>query len=507
MKAEIGIPFWVVLVAAAVLLWGAPARAGVSDVKVTTDRSIDCSSIQTIARDLYKDCKTEEEKAIATWYFVRRLHFHWPHIPTWDSIDLINSYGIALCGYQSNMYCQIANAGGLKARTMHPQAHVIAEAFYDGAWHMFDCQVGWYARNRKGAVASCAEMKADPTLVTEAVKEGRASKPYFQCRDDPGGGTNYAATARRGGMPKPPTNRLVINLRRGESITRAWANEAKPWFQVKDNRGFVSPQHGCTAQVIDQNDPVNWPYWKPYAQVRSKSGEKAVYGIKRYYGNGRMAYEPDLAGAAFMEGLGEDGLSGVAAKHKDGQGPNLHPATVGKAGSVTFVINCPYVVVDAWLDAAALRQNKSDVLAVHAKSDRGKWQEVYRADATGKLDLKQISLKPAVWARHRYFVKFELSAGAKTSDVGLESLKLTTVFVNNMYALPYFMPGKNTVKVAAAEGAELKTNKLTLEYVWEEEGRERKLAKTIEKLPFEATVSVSGKELPRMKSVKLAVAP
>jgi len=151
-----------------VALVAAPALGGVADVKVTTDRSIDCTSVQTIARDLYANCKTDEEKAVATWYFVRRLHFHWPTIPTWDSIDLINSYGFALCGYQSTMYVQIATAGGLKARTMHPTKHVIAEAYYDGAWHMFDCQVGWFARNRKGAVANCAEMTADPTIVTDA---------------------------------------------------------------------------------------------------------------------------------------------------------------------------------------------------------------------------------------------------------------------------------------------------------------------------------------------------
>ena len=49
---------WICLMGLA-LLAAAPAMAGVADVKVTTDRSIDCSSIQTIARDLYKDCKTE----------------------------------------------------------------------------------------------------------------------------------------------------------------------------------------------------------------------------------------------------------------------------------------------------------------------------------------------------------------------------------------------------------------------------------------------------------------
>ena len=498
---------WMCSVALA-LLAAAPLAAGVQDVKVTTDTSIDCSSLQSIARDLYRNCKTDETKAIATWYFVRRMHFHWPHIPTWDSIDLINSYGIALCGYQSHMFCQICDAGGVKARTMHPNQHVIAEAHYDGAWHMFDCQVGWYALNRKGAVASCAELKADPTLVTDAVKDNRASKPYFQCRDDPRGGTNYAATARVGRAVKAPKRRLIINLRRGESITRCWGNEKKPWYQLKDNRGFVSPRHGCTAQEIDANDPVNWPYWKPYAEVRSREGQPVRYGIKRYYGNGRLVYEPNLSTDAFIGDLPAGAMVGVKARSQDGKGPNLHPAEAGEEGSVTVAIDTPYIATDAWLDATALRKGDQDVLAVYARtSNRGGWKQVFRADKTGKVDIRKLSLKEQAWESHRFLVKFVLKAGADVSDVGIDSLKITTVFMNNMYALPYFMPGKNTLTVTAGEGADLKQNKLTLEYAWEEAGKEKTLTKTIDKLPFTTTVEVAGKELPRMKSVKLSVAP
>jgi len=507
MNVQISGTSWMILGAALLAVLAGPAAGEIPDVKVTTDRSIDCSSMETIARDLYRDCRTDEEKAIATWYFVRRLHFHWPHIPTWDSIDLINSYGFALCGYQSKMFCEICLAGGLKARTMHPPNHVIAEAFYDGAWHMFDCQVGWFAyRKDKSAVASCAEMKADPSIVTDAVKEGRASKPYFQCRDDPGSGTNYAANARTGGSPKKFTRRLVINLRRGESITRCWSNEGKAWHKPDETR-WTSPHHGCTGQSIDANDPVNWPYWKPYAKIRSRAGDRVIYGIKRYYGNGRMVYEPDLATDSFTDGLAERGMEGAAARYQDGTGPNLHPAEVGKCGSVTFVVDSPYVAVDAWLDAAGVRKGQQDVLAIYAGSRRGKWQQVYRADQTGKLNLANVSLKPAAWGGHKYFVKIEFQAGADVSDVGIDSLKITTVFMNNMYSLPYFMPGKNVIRVTAAEGANLEKNPLSLEYVWQEQGKEKTLVKKVERVPFRTTVEVSGEELPRMKSVTLSVSP
>ena len=472
-----------------------PVLAGLDDVKVATDTSIDCSSVQTIARDLYKNCKTDEEKAIATWYFVRRVEFHWPNIPTWDTVELINSYGFGLCGYQSTAYVQIATAGGLKARTCHLPSHVIAEAFYDDAWHMFDCQVGWYACNRKGKVASCEEMKADPTLVTDAIKENRASKPYFQCRDNPGAGTNYAAQAKPGGTPQPPQNRLVIKLRRGESITRVWGNENKPWFSEKGNDGkpnttFMEPRHSCTGKGIDDNDPVNWPFWRLYANPNG-----APY--KRYYGNGRLVYAPDLSSADCLGDLPKSALVNLK--------PGAGLVAGEKEASITIPIDSPYIITDAWLDLAGVKADDA-TLTVSAKSEKGEWKELYKAEKAGQVKVESLSLKDAAFRGKKYEVKVAMQS-AKAGDVTLGKLSLTTVFINNMYALPYLTPGKNSIKLTAADGADIAKNKLTLDYAWEEDGKEKTLSKTIDKLPFEASVEVGGKELPRMKSVRMAVAP
>ncbi|HET6427391.1 MAG TPA: hypothetical protein VM389_03480 [Phycisphaerae bacterium] len=496
---------WIATASLVLVAATAAFAGGIGDVKVTTDRSIDCSSLAAIAHDLYRDCKSDEEKAVATWYFVRRLHFHWPHIPTWDSIDLINSYGFALCGYQSNMYCQIAAAGGLKVRTMHPTSHVIAEAWYDDAWHMFDCQVGWFARNRKGAVASVEELKADPTLVTDAIKEGRASAPYFQCRDNPASGTNYAATARLGGSPRPIDKRLVINLRRGESIVRHWANEGKSWYKPGETN-WTQPRHSCTGQTIDANDPVNWPYWKPYAQVARTDGDKVIYGVKRTYGNGRAVYEPDLAGA-FADGLAPDGLQGVAGKGAGGGGPNLHPAKAAEAATATFTIDLPYVGVDAWLDLEGVRKTEQDQLAVYTKRPSQPWKKVWTPAGTGKIQAEKIPLKDAAWFGHGFQVKFEMTAAAAAGDVGIDRFKVTSVFMNNIYSLPYLMPGENTIRLTAAEGADLSANALTLEYAWQEQGKDKTFTQRITRLPFEHKLTVAGKDLPRMKYVKLSVAP
>jgi hypothetical protein len=527
MKTGVRMQRGMLSVAAAVGLLHGLAAGQVADVKVTTDTSIDCSSIQTIARDLYRNCKTDQDKAIATWYFVRRMMFHWPHIPTWDTVELINSYGIGLCGYQSQAYAQICQAGGIKARTLHMPGHVLAEAWYDGDWHFFDCQVGWFVFKRVSGpdgkerlvVASHEDIVKDPSIVLDAVKDGRASKPFFQCRvddrssDSPEDGVKYAKGAKPGGAAKPCNTRLVINLRRGEMITRIWGNEGKSWYDraaVQKQPGFLSLHHPCTAGTIDENDPVNWPYWKPYAvQTTNKQG-KLRYGPKRLFGNGRMVYMPDLATDGFREGLTAGGLEGIKARYEDRKGPNLHPAAPGATGTAIFEVDCPYVMVDAWLDLWGVCKGAEDVVAVYARSAKdkaGDWKEVWRADGKGAFKAQQVSLKDIAWEQHRYFVKMELRAASDVSDAGVDTLHLTTVFINNMYALPYFMPGRNTIRVTAAEKTDLERNRLTLVYTWEEQGKERILKKRIDKVPFETTVDVAGNEIPRMMLVTLAVAP
>jgi transglutaminase-like putative cysteine protease len=500
-------PLWMISLVLAV---AAAAPAVLPDVKVTTDTSIDCSSIDAIARDLYRDCKSDQDKAIATWYFVRRLEFHWPHIPTHDSIDLINSYGFALCGYQSPMFCEILRAGGIKARTLHLPNHVIAEAFYDDAWHLFDCQVGWFAYRKDGkVVASAQEIAADPTIGTQAAQEGRGSQPYFQCGDNPSASATYAKAAQPGGSPEVPTNRLIINLHRGESITRIWGNEGKGYAPEGETK-FTQPSHNCQGQKIDADDPVNWPFWKPYAARVTNASGKEVWGCKRAYGNGKMVYEPDLAGKAWTDAVAPESLSGVSLKADDGKGANVHPAAANQDDSIILKLDYPYVAADAWLDLTGLCKAEGDSLVVSARSDaKQPWKEIYRAKPGEPFKAEAVSLKDVVYNTHGLWLKVDMRTAGDTANVGLDSLRLTTVIWNNIYSLPYFKPGKNVITVAADAAADLKANPLTLEYVWRESGSDadKTLTKTIDTLPCKIDVEVGGAEMPKMKSVRLSVAP
>lgn len=463
--------------------------AGVMDLKVTTDRSIDCSSLITMARDVFAGCKTEEEKAIKAWYFIRRMMYHHPQVPTWNTMDLINSYGWGICGHQSRAFVQLCDAGGLRARVITAPSHQMAEAWYDGSWHLYDCQIGLYALRRdKSAVAGYEEIQKDLGIVKEALKEGRGSKPYFQCSG--GRDTRAAVTAIKGvdtfRMPKASKHQLVISLRRGESITRTWDNEGK---------AIVPAYHQCPPRT-DRNDPVNLPFWEPYADRRG--------GIRRTYGNGRLIFEPDLKGPAFLRDVCGEMASGLEV---GAQGAGLRPRQADVAGRLEWVVNSPYIAVDAWLDLSAFRKTEADQVTVFARGVLGRWRKVWSAEGVGSIQNKRINLKPFAWKSHRFFVKLDLKAKANKTDIGIDRLKQTTVFMNNKYALPYLLTGKNTVRVTAAEGADPKARKVTLEYAWVEKGELKKLIKRIDAFPFETVVEVAGEKHPRMKHLRLSVAP
>jgi hypothetical protein len=118
-----------------------------------------------------------------------------------------------------------------------------------------------------------------------------------------------------------------------------------------------------------------------------------------------------------------------------------------------------------------------------------------------------LSLYEATTKRGAYTVQISLRANADVVNVGIESLRITTVFMNNFQALPHLAPGQNTLRVSADQQADLKANKLKLTYVWNESGKEKTLSKTVPSVPFETKVAVAGSEMPRMKSVTLAVEP
>jgi hypothetical protein len=58
----------------------APVRAEtLHRVKVLNDRAPDCSSLKSIVQSVTRDCKTDDERAIAIYNFCRYAYYHFAY--------------------------------------------------------------------------------------------------------------------------------------------------------------------------------------------------------------------------------------------------------------------------------------------------------------------------------------------------------------------------------------------------------------------------------------------
>jgi hypothetical protein len=99
-----------------VAILAVPATAQpLNRVQVVNDRAPDCSSLAAIVQAITKDCKTDDERAIAIYDFGRYAYYHhaYPSEPGGISaLKLINGYGWSLCGGERTVLAALWEAAG-----------------------------------------------------------------------------------------------------------------------------------------------------------------------------------------------------------------------------------------------------------------------------------------------------------------------------------------------------------------------------------------------------------
>lgn len=95
------------------------------------------------------------------------------------------SYG-AVCSQHSAVLMALANHVGIKARHVALNGHVVMEAWYDDAWHMYDPTYSAIARTPGGRVLSVHEMIDEPRTIVDAYAPSRVDEvlPLYLSRDD-----------------------------------------------------------------------------------------------------------------------------------------------------------------------------------------------------------------------------------------------------------------------------------------------------------------------------------
>ena len=80
---------------------GSPGHAAVRGAWVTTNRTVDCSSFESIAKGIIQPGMSDEKKAIAAYNFFRQRVYHYRNLPeSREPLKTVNILGNTLCGSQ-----------------------------------------------------------------------------------------------------------------------------------------------------------------------------------------------------------------------------------------------------------------------------------------------------------------------------------------------------------------------------------------------------------------------
>lgn len=152
-------------------------------LKLKRHGSVDASSIQSILESIVTAGMTDEETAMAIWGFLVDSRYHaFPaqtDSETHDPVKLICVYGYGFCDDSAAAFVVLCKAAGLKARMVGLSGHVVAEAFYDNAWHLFDVDLETYYQNENGEILSGAYLEAHSEVVAANKEILSGVKPSY----------------------------------------------------------------------------------------------------------------------------------------------------------------------------------------------------------------------------------------------------------------------------------------------------------------------------------------
>jgi hypothetical protein len=439
----------------------AKAPGLVAEIKVQPDKAPDCSSLKSIVESITRECKTNDEKAIAIYNFMQLSHYHFAYPGESGGLPVlkeINCYGWSLCGGLHSEESALWRQLGWGWRFVGWDGHTTVEANYDGKWHYIDAFLKFYAwmpdtsapRGRTIAgeddLTSRSEELIRNAFVLDQARKcvyaknnrfGRyGDKVYWlapallSCGDDLEGVIGGLKTHRRGGPDEGWAGidhadhgySAAVNLAPGFSLTNTWDMVPDAWYW---NDSKNPPAHTCGGHKDTRNDPGIGLVLEPY--VKSKAA--------RSYANGRLDFAPDFSSDAVLQSF-------ASAENVKYVGKSLVPATNGMPGVVVVDMASPYLLTKAGGEATGAD-------AVEVSTDRGK---TFKA-----VDVKDFT------AAVRGHVAAQLKI---TFTQALKALKLEAIVQNNSGALPYLSPGKNLVTVSVADPKSLGDNRLEVTYAY-----------------------------------------
>lgn len=135
-----------------------------------TPEDFDFFSTPALAKSFADSTLTNEAQAIRLWKFVSDWTFHQQPLSTVASTihepaAMLNGFQYGICDDRNAILTGLAIQASIPARVYELGGHVVAELFYDSAWHMFDADKHVFFRTQNGTIASVDYLSEHPEVI------------------------------------------------------------------------------------------------------------------------------------------------------------------------------------------------------------------------------------------------------------------------------------------------------------------------------------------------------
>ncbi len=230
----------------------------------------DLTSIASMLSSVTNAEMSDEQKCLAIWKLLVDWRYH--NYPAEDGAEIhdpvkfLNVYGYGFCDDSAATFCELAKAAGIKSRIYGLSGHVVAEAYYNGAWHMFDPDHEVVYRTKDGKIASVADLERQPQIITATQTDPIGSRSqdianlYTSSQDN-----HPAEPVTKKSLPLRPVlgpgDQLLFDFTRRERIHRIrFPNTPLP---PSFANGTLLQKRRLSGMVSDENDrlfEVRWAY-------------------------------------------------------------------------------------------------------------------------------------------------------------------------------------------------------------------------------------------------------
>ena len=402
-------------------------ETAVVNPRMTINGLYDWYDVKSIVAEVTRDCKTDQERAMALWWWV--LYKRFQLSPTDRSalhpVRAMNGYGYGICGHTSAWMKCLWTAAGLKARVQEIWGHTVSEAYWDGAWRMLDGNVKVFYLDRDNrTIASLGALERDKGLIQRGI---HPRDPWFR-------------------QPDPPS--------RNDEFVR-YLVSYKDNYEEDSYDSEIAKDYSMAMTLKPGEKLVRW--WDPRLgkfegrSTRSKPPER--------YANGQLIWEPDLQRIDIRPYLSVPKWGNLATRAQDGRTPAIHVADLQdrlytRPSVFTIPIASPYPVLGGRFSCTLVKEGSSSSDLVSMFFGQPGWRPGDLLNLSGEAAAKAVDLDldariSRAGVLYQYGIGFAIRGNAETkppAQAGLDGFRSVSDLQVSPHSLPAVTLGRNTVR-------------------------------------------------------------